>query len=74
MSDIQVGDVVMLKSGGPPMTVTEISPIGESGTKYVWTEWFDEKQNAKKGDFSLTSVSKMPESGGPINYGKRTIA
>jgi len=74
MSDIQVGDVVTLKSGGPEMTVTEVSAIGDGGTMCVWTEWFDDKKNAKTGNFSLTSVAKKPETDGPINYGKRTIA
>ena len=41
---------------------------------HVWTEWFDDKQNAKNGAFSLTSVTKKPDTNGPIDYPKRTFA
>lgn len=34
MSDLKVGDVVRLKSGGPLMTVAEVA------TGYIKTEWF----------------------------------
>ncbi len=32
----EIGDVVQLKSGGPPMTV-----IGQAGPDEVWCRWFD---------------------------------
>ena len=42
MSDIQVGDVVRLKSGGPKMTIHELGNYGpvssENGAKCVWFE------------------------------------
>ena len=36
--DFKPGDTVMLKSGGPHMTVTKVD-----GDR-VWCEWFDEKK------------------------------
>ena len=38
MSDLKVGDVVRLKSGGPVMTVAKM------GDGYVICQWFDEKK------------------------------
>jgi uncharacterized protein YodC (DUF2158 family) len=37
MSTIKVGDVVVLKSGGSKMTVTQVGP--NKGVPYVWTVW-----------------------------------
>lgn len=34
MADFKVGDVVMLNSGGPAMTVSEVND------QIVWTQWF----------------------------------
>ena len=36
MSEFNEGDVVRLKSGGPPMTITEIDATGE-----CYCRWFD---------------------------------
>lgn len=41
--EIKEGDVVMLKSGGPDMTVTSIGD--QYGTRTVWCAWFDGKKN-----------------------------
>ncbi|WP_080582709.1 YodC family protein [Sinorhizobium fredii] len=38
----KIGDIVQLKSGGPKMTVTEISP-----NDHVWTSWFAGAKNEK---------------------------
>lgn len=56
MSDIQKGDVVRLKSGGPTMTVTG---VGEDmyGVVTVWCSWFD-KSDAKEGTFPIEAVEK----------------
>lgn len=54
MSDVKVGDVVKLKSGGPKMTVTSIED--HMGTPSVFCEWFDEKNTQQSGVFALTSV------------------
>jgi uncharacterized protein YodC (DUF2158 family) len=40
--EIKPGDVVQLKSGGPPMTVTSITS-DEYGTS-AWCMWFDGKK------------------------------
>lgn len=37
MDDFQVGDVVVLKSGSPDMTIMEI----DNDTQIVTTTWFD---------------------------------
>ena len=51
VSNIQAGDVVQLKSGGPYMTVAGI----EEGEAYC--EWFEGKKNAGA-KFPLTSLVK----------------
>jgi len=38
-NEFKVGDVVMLKSGGPPMTVCELPEV--DGELSVMTDWFD---------------------------------
>ena len=59
MSDeIAVGDVVRLKSGGPTMTVAQIAKTQFATELSVWCEWFDEKNKAQKGTFSLVAVEK----------------
>lgn len=53
---IQVGDVVTVKSGGPPMTVESLfpgSPLGSAGTI-----WFDDDYALHRGTFALTSLVK----------------
>jgi len=32
----EIGEVVQLKSGGPPMTVTQVSKDGEDVTRCIW--------------------------------------
>jgi len=41
--NFEVGDTVVLKSGGPAMTITSIKPIGRPGE--VRTTWFAGKKN-----------------------------
>ena len=55
MLEFKVGDVVKLKSGGPKMTITNISPKNE-----VSCSWFDgnEKKNER---FPLNTLSKNIE-------------
>ncbi len=43
--DPKAGDVVILKSGGPPMSVSE-SP-SRLGNEYVQCHWFDPKDHTK---------------------------
>ncbi|UEP49638.1 DUF2158 domain-containing protein [Burkholderia ambifaria] len=53
VSALKMGDVVVLKSGGPMMT------IGSLNTQYARCQWFDGKE-LKHGDFGVDSL-KYPE-------------
>lgn len=76
MSDeIQKGDVVRLKSGGPPMTVTYIGPQYEGGENRAWCEWFNEKNSPCAKDFALAAVEKVqPSPKGPLAPKSGSIA
>lgn len=52
------GDVVRLRSGGPPMTVTSVGEAHMSSTMSVWCVWFDEKGEQKSGTFPIEAVEK----------------
>lgn len=58
--EIVVGDVVLLKSGSPAMTVTE---TGEDmmGVQTAWCVWFDNKATQQSGAFPLRAVTKRSE-------------
>lgn len=43
MSDLKVGDVVYLKSGGPAMTVNAVAPV--MGKKALVCVWFVVNEN-----------------------------
>ena len=45
---LKVGDVVMLKSGGPSMTIIETEKISE---QYVTCQWFNEDNKLQKENF-----------------------
>ena len=51
----QPGDRVMLKSGGPVMTVTELID-GK-----VWCQWFDNKQELKENAFMPHALTKAAD-------------
>lgn len=59
--DIQKGDMVRLKSGGPKMMVNDVgeSGFGGGGGIRVWCEWFDDKDVPQAKDFAITSVEKV---------------
>ena len=59
MSEINKGDVVRLKSGGPNMVVDDVGEDSSGGGTRVWCEWFNEKNAPCKRDFGLTSVEKV---------------
>jgi uncharacterized protein YodC (DUF2158 family) len=56
MSDeIKEGEVAVLKSGGPPMTVTSIAE--NYGVMTAWCSWFDGKKPCNA-TFPITSLRK----------------
>lgn len=59
MSEIQKGDVVQLKSGGPRMTVQDIGDYGfsDSSTNGALCVWF-EKNKAEEKVFDLAVLVK----------------
>jgi uncharacterized protein YodC (DUF2158 family) len=57
-----VGDVVMLKTGGPRMTVTYAGPVaGEAGERLV-CQWFDEHGELRQETFTHDKVRLEPRS------------
>jgi uncharacterized protein YodC (DUF2158 family) len=50
---IKTGETVMLKSGGPTMTVNQVGDL--YGTLTAWCDWFDGKK-AVNGTFPVTSL------------------
>jgi uncharacterized protein YodC (DUF2158 family) len=57
-SGIQLGDRVQLKSGGPIMTVGEVSNDGS-----LWCQWFDTKDELKGSSFNRSVLAKVPDRG-----------
>lgn len=57
MADFKVGDTAQLNSGGPVMTVTEISE--ENGIIKVFCTWFDDKGNQKYASFTPEVIEKF---------------
>lgn len=72
--EIQPGDVVQLKSGGPMMTVASVGEAHLTGEMSVWCEWFDEKKQAQKGTFSLIAVKKADQPAEPASKSTRRVA
>jgi uncharacterized protein YodC (DUF2158 family) len=56
MEQLQVGDIVQLKSGGPKMTIEKISNYA-SGQVMARCAWFIQ-DNQKAEVFALTSLQK----------------
>lgn len=50
----EIGDTVVLKSGGPIMTVTAVGD--RKGRLNVWCSWFDRDDNEKTGIFPVDAV------------------
>ena len=59
--EFQVGDIVKLKSDGPPMTVNKLLEPSEGGMKYLECYWFDDKKQLKKGEFASNAVEHSNE-------------
>lgn len=59
MSDLKAGDVVVLKSGGPHLTISAMN--GQN----VRCQWFDGKE-LKQGDFIITSLKHPEQNSGSL--------
>ena len=55
MDELEVGDVVKLKSGGPKMTIKWLEPLTLANC-----QWFV-GDTLKEGNFSLASLQKVTE-------------
>ncbi len=59
MEDLQIGDVVKLKSDGPKMTISNIGDYSASGggKEGARCDWFDGKEK-KNGVFNISTLKK----------------
>jgi uncharacterized protein YodC (DUF2158 family) len=55
--DFKPGDVVIVRSGGVPMTVSKI--VGDE----IHCQWLDAKQKAQKGSFDAAVLKPFTRSG-----------
>lgn len=53
---LKPGDVVVLKSGGPDMTVDHIFTPAYSDGRKATCKWFDSDMKLVKGDFALEAI------------------
>jgi uncharacterized protein YodC (DUF2158 family) len=60
VEQLKKGDVVMLRSGGPKMTITEGPVNGVSG---YYCEWFDRTGILSRARFPAESLKKVRPSG-----------
>jgi len=58
-AQIQIGDTVKLRSGGPLMTVNEIIPSAQTTAASAFVSWFDTENKAQNGSYPLTSLRKV---------------
>lgn len=67
-----VGDVVMLKEGGPRMTVTYAGPVALNPGEWLICEWFDEHGELRREMFAYESVRVEPRSipAGSVTWGR----
>lgn len=64
-SDIKVGDVVRLKSGGPNMTVSQIDKVYDTDEHLsAWCSWFEGTKAMEK-TFSVVVLMKAPPPSAP---------
>lgn len=51
---MKVGDIVRLKSGGPDMT------IGNITDEFAYCQWFNKENDAKDGSYRLDALDLKP--------------
>lgn len=60
--DFKIGDVVVLKSGGPKMTISEY-PIkmidGSENYTRIQCRWFNEDHHLRHGMFNIDEIEKL---------------
>ncbi|HBP0315920.1 MULTISPECIES: YodC family protein [Pseudomonas aeruginosa group] len=60
MSDIKIGDVVQLKSGGPAMTVQDIGDYSSRGIDHgAHCVWFDHKDAPQQGVYAIAALKPV---------------
>jgi len=57
MSELKIGDVVQLKSGGPAMTIEWLGKGMMDDVQKASCTWFEGKKHSKA-DFSVSSLKK----------------
>lgn len=56
-AQLKIGDVVRLKSGGPPMTVTHVTP--KAGVMITSVEWFKDGSELMQQTFASDALTKL---------------
>ncbi|MEX5664632.1 DUF2158 domain-containing protein [Pseudomonas neuropathica] len=59
MANIEKGDVVTLKSGGPSMTVNDIVPEWGTGEMLAKCTWFNSSDMTQNENFPLFILKKI---------------
>ncbi|MBP0589982.1 YodC family protein [Paraburkholderia sp. LEh10] len=59
---INVGDVVTLKTGGSRMTVTYVGPVARRTGDWLVCQWFDEHGELRQETFAQDDVWRQPRS------------
>jgi uncharacterized protein YodC (DUF2158 family) len=54
MDEVKIGEVVMLNSGGPEMTVVATEKI--DGVEMISCEWFDKEKKVRRHGFPIMSL------------------
>jgi uncharacterized protein YodC (DUF2158 family) len=58
-AQIQIGDTVKLRSGGPLMTVNEIIPAAQTTAASAFVSWFDTENKPQHFTYPITSLRKV---------------
>lgn len=66
-SEFKVGDLVRIKSGGPPMTVTSVSKL--SGSVSINCVWFDSQDRKREHYFDAVVLVLVPEASSGVSIG-----